>query len=148
MDNVFYPYLEFARISGRSTLVPIMRPQQFQFNYGGPLAEWSARIWRSALRLTGPRRSVENRLARLSISPHARANTGEDHLVVLDTASGRVFKSNRNGALVWRALAANRSWESIAGEFSAQYGVPLGEASKTTLDFVRQLWKLGLVSAR
>ena len=81
------------------------------------------------------------------ISPHSRASVRDDILVVLDIASGRLFRAGGAGSEIWRGLAASMPLETVAAEISARTGAPLDDASLAVTQFVARLRDLGLAVA-
>jgi hypothetical protein len=141
MDSVLYAFREFAQTRDRPNLITRMRPHKAQSGRRSALGEFRTRIWRSAARLARPDQRPQNSVAALTISPYARANAEGDQLVILDIASGRIYRSNVTGMLVWRAFEANHSLEAIAEEVSSRCGIPPAQV----VYFVRRLRDLGLV---
>lgn len=101
-----------------------------------------SRLWPSAVR--EHRYSGSGSLAAVRISPHSRASAREEILVVLDVASGRLFRAGQIGSWIWRGLAASQPLEALAADISLRTGAPVEEARLVVAQFVGRLCDLGL----
>lgn len=80
-----------------------------------------------------------------SVSPEATASTHDDGIVILHTGKGRVFSSNKTGALIWRAIERRRSLAGIVEEISAESQIGGATALVHTLDFLAALERQALI---
>ena len=74
-----------------------------------------------------------------ALSPEATASTHEDGIVILHAGKGRVFSSNKTGALIWRGIAQRRSLDGIVAEISDEFHIAGPTARAHTLDFLAAL---------
>ena len=80
-----------------------------------------------------------------TISPHTRASVQEDGVVFLHLDTGKVFRSNRVGAAIWRKVEGHKALDRIADEIGSEYGVPREQAARDASEFLTQLWQRGFV---
>jgi Coenzyme PQQ synthesis protein D (PqqD) len=92
-------------------------------------------------------RIVENK-GRVCFTPSsdARATVAEDGVVFLHLRSGIVFRSNRVGAAIWRALDRRQDIAAIASDIGREYGVPLEQAARDAMGFITQLEAQGFLT--
>jgi len=80
-----------------------------------------------------------------SVSPEATASTHDDGIVILHTGKGRVFSSNKSGALIWRGIEQRRSLDGIVEEISGEFQIAGTTARTHTLNFLAALEQHALV---
>ena len=80
-----------------------------------------------------------------SLSPEACASTHDDGIVILHTGKGRVFSSNKTGAVIWRGIEQGRSFDSISEEVSSGFQIAGPTARAHTLRFLAALEQHALV---
>ena len=80
-----------------------------------------------------------------SVSPEATASTHDDGLVILHTGKGRVFSSNKTGALIWRGIEQRRSLDGIVEEISDEFQIAGTTARAHTLNFLAALERQSLI---
>ena len=80
-----------------------------------------------------------------SVSPEATASTHDDGIVILHTGKGRVFSSNKIGALIWRGIEQRRSLDGIVKEISGEFQIAGTTARTHTLNFLAALEQHALV---
>ncbi|HET7287250.1 MAG TPA: PqqD family protein [Pyrinomonadaceae bacterium] len=80
-----------------------------------------------------------------SVSPEASASTHDDGIVILHTGKGRVFSSNKTGALIWRGIEQQRSLDGIAEEISGEFQIAGTTARAHTLNFLAALEQQSLI---
>ena len=80
-----------------------------------------------------------------SVSPEATASTHDDGLVILHTGKGRVFSSNKTGALIWHGIEQQRSLDGIVEEVSGEFQIPGTTARAHTLNFLAALERQALI---
>lgn len=80
-----------------------------------------------------------------SLNPEATASAHDDGIVILHTGKGRVFSSNRTGALIWQAIERRRSLEGIVEEISNEFQIAATTARLHTLDFLCALERQALI---
>jgi Coenzyme PQQ synthesis protein D (PqqD) len=80
-----------------------------------------------------------------SLSAEATASTHDDGIVILHTGKGRVFSSNKTGALIWRGLEQRRSLDGIAEEISRKFQIAGTTARTHTLNFLAALERQALI---
>jgi hypothetical protein len=123
-----------------------MRQRNWVVKGTGVLRGSLTRIWRRPVSMRQTSREQISQSA-LRISPSVRAGTDGGSLIVLDIRSGRLFRSNQTGSLIWLGLAANQPLEAIAIELSTEYGLTPVEVLQSVAEYVRQLLDLGLLLA-
>ena len=80
-----------------------------------------------------------------SLSPEATASTHDDGIVILHAGKGRVFSSNRTGALIWRRIAQRRSLDGIVSDISDEFHIAGPTARAHTLNFLAALEQQSLI---
>ena len=80
-----------------------------------------------------------------SVNPEATASAHDDGIVILETGKGRVFSSNKTGALIWRAIEQRQSLDAIVEEISAQFQIAATAARAHTLNFLAALERQALI---
>lgn len=80
-----------------------------------------------------------------SVRREVTASTHDDGIVILHTGKGRVFSSNRTGALIWRGLEQGQSFEGIVAEVSDQFQIPGPTARMDTVNFLAALEQQALI---
>ena len=86
-----------------------------------------------------------NQIGNFSLSPEATASAHEDGIVILHSGKGRVFSSNRTGALIWRGLEERRPLDGIVEEISDEFQIPGTTARLHTINFVAALEQQALI---
>ncbi|HEU4509299.1 MAG TPA: PqqD family protein [Pyrinomonadaceae bacterium] len=74
-----------------------------------------------------------------SVSPEATASLHADGIVILHTGKGRVFSSNKSGALIWRGIEQRRSLDGLVEEISREFQIAGATARAHTLNFLAAL---------
>ena len=82
-----------------------------------------------------------------SFSPtrEAAASFNDDGIVILHTGKGRLFKSNKTGAQIWRGIEQQLPVEVIVQQISDDYEIALNTAREHTAGFMAQLQQHELV---
>lgn len=80
-----------------------------------------------------------------SLNPEATASAHDHGIVIFHTGKGRVFSSNKTGALIWLAIQQRRSLEAIAEEISNEFQVAATTARLHTLNFLAALEQQALI---
>lgn len=80
-----------------------------------------------------------------SVNPEATASTHEDGIVILHTGKGRVFSSNKSGALIWRGIQQRRSLDGIVAEISGEFQIAGTTAREHALNFLAALEQQALI---
>ena len=80
-----------------------------------------------------------------SVSPEATASTHDDGVVILHTGKGRVFSSNKAGALIWRGIEQRWSLDGIVEEISSKFQIAGSTARAHTLKFLAALEQQALI---
>ena len=80
-----------------------------------------------------------------SLSPEATASAHDDGIVILHTGKGRVFSSNKSGALIWRGIEQRRSLDGIVDEMSREFQIAGTTARVHTLNFLAALEQQTLI---
>ena len=80
-----------------------------------------------------------------SVSPEATASTHDDGIVILHTGKGRVFSSNKSGALIWRGIEQRRSLDVIVDEITNAFQIAGTTARAHTLKFLSALEQQALI---
>ncbi len=80
-----------------------------------------------------------------SVSPEAAASTYDDGIVILHTSKGRVFSSNKTGALIWRGIEQRRSLDGIVAEISSEFQIAGPTARVHTINFLAALEQQALI---
>lgn len=79
------------------------------------------------------------------VSPEATVSTHDDGIVILHTGKGRVFSSNKTGALIWRGIEQRRSLDRIVEEISGKFQIAGPTAHAHTLKFLAALEQQTLI---
>ena len=80
-----------------------------------------------------------------SPSPEASASTHDDGIVILHTGKGRVFSSNKTGALIWRGIERRRSFDGIVEEISDAFQIAATTARPHAIKFLVALEQQSLI---
>ena len=80
-----------------------------------------------------------------SVGPEATTSAHDDGIVFLHTGKGRVFSSNKIGALIWRGLEQRRSVDGIVEEISGEFEIAGTTARVHTLNFLVALERQSLI---
>jgi len=80
-----------------------------------------------------------------SLSPEASASTHDNGIVILHTGKGRVFSSNKSGALIWRGIEQHRSFDGIVAELSGEFQITGTTARAHAIDFLAALEQQSLI---
>ena len=80
-----------------------------------------------------------------SLSPEASASTHDDGIVILHTGKGRVFSSNKSGAVIWQGIEQGRSFDAISEEVSSEFQIAGPTARAHTLEFLAALEQHSLI---
>ena len=80
-----------------------------------------------------------------TVSPEATASAHDDGIVILHTGKGRVFSSNKTGALIWRGIEQRRSVDGIVEEIHREFQIAGPTARVHTLDFLAALERQALI---
>ena len=82
---------------------------------------------------------------KFSVNPEATASLHDDGIVILDTFKGRVFSSNKTGALIWRGIEQRQSFDGIVAEISGHFQIAVATARVHALNFLAVLEQHSLV---
>ena len=82
---------------------------------------------------------------RFSLSPEATASTHDDGIVILHSGKGRVFSSNKTGALIWRGIEQRRSLDVIVEEISGEFQIAGPTVRVHTINFLAALEQQALI---
>ena len=80
-----------------------------------------------------------------SVSRDTAASAHEDGIVILHTGKGRVFSSNKTGALIWRGIEQGRSLDGIVTEISGEFQIAGPTARIHALNFLAALEQQALI---
>ena len=80
------------------------------------------------------------------VSPEATASTHDNGIVILHTGKGRVFSSNKTGALIWRGIEQKRSLDGLVDEISSAFAIEGTTARAHTLKFLAALEQQALIT--
>jgi hypothetical protein len=80
-----------------------------------------------------------------SLNPEATASTHDDGIVILHTGKGRVFSSNKTGALIWQGIEQRRSFERIVEEISDAFQIATTTARAHAIKFLAALEQQTLI---
>ena len=80
-----------------------------------------------------------------STTAEAAASFNDEGIVILHTGKGRLFKSNRTGAQIWRGIEQQLPVEVVVQQLSGEYQIPLNSAREHTAGFLAQLQRHELV---
>ena len=79
------------------------------------------------------------------LSPEATASAHDDGIVILHTGKGRVFSSNKTGALIWQGIEQRRSFDRIVEEISDAFQIATATARAHALKFLAALEQQSLI---
>ena len=79
------------------------------------------------------------------LSPEATASAHEDGIVILHTGKGRVFSSNKTGALIWQGIEQRRSFDRIVEEISDAFEIATTTARAHAIKFLAALEQQALI---
>ena len=80
-----------------------------------------------------------------SPSPQTTASAHDDGIVILHTGKGRVFSSNKTGALIWRGIEQRRSLDGIVEEISNAFEIAATTARAHAINFLAALEQQALI---
>jgi len=80
-----------------------------------------------------------------TVNPEAAASFHDDGVVILLTSKGRVFSSNKTGALIWKGIEQRRSVENIVDEISTEFQIAGTTARSHTTIFLAALEQQSLI---
>lgn len=80
-----------------------------------------------------------------TLSPEATASLHHDGIVILHTGKGRVFSSNKSGALIWRGIEQRRSLDGLVEDISREFQIAVTTARAHTLNFLAALERQALI---
>ena len=80
------------------------------------------------------------------LSPEASASAHDGGIVILHTGRGRVFSSNKTGAVIWRGIEQGRSLDGIVDEISSEFQIAGPTARSHTLTFLAALEQQALIT--
>lgn len=80
-----------------------------------------------------------------AVSPEATASLHDDGIVILHIGQGRVFSSNKTGALIWQGIEQRRSLEGIVAELSGEFQIAGPTAREHTFSFLAALEQQALI---
>ena len=80
------------------------------------------------------------------LRPEATASTHDDGIVILHTGKGRVFSSNKIGALIWRGIEQRRSLDGIVKEISGEFQIAATTARAHAIKFLAALEQQSLIT--
>jgi len=102
--------------------------------------------------LLGRRRKARNTSAAdaeghsFTISPDTRVSVQDTGVVFFHVKSGKVFRSNRVGAAIWRKIESQKALDEIASEVAQEYGIAVEEAHQDAESFLTQLVARGFLA--
>jgi len=79
------------------------------------------------------------------LSPEATASAHDDGIVILHTGKGRVFSSNKTGALIWQGIEQRRSFDRIVEEISDAFEIATTTARAHAIKFLAALEQQALI---
>lgn len=79
------------------------------------------------------------------LSPEASASTHDNGIVILHAGKGRVFSSNKTGALIWRGIEERRSLDGIIEEISGEFQIAGTTARAHMINFLAALEQQALI---
>ena len=79
------------------------------------------------------------------VSPEATASAHDNGIVILHTGKGRVFSSNKTGALIWQGIEQRRSFERIVEEISDAFQIATTTARAHAIKFLAALEQQTLI---
>lgn len=80
-----------------------------------------------------------------SVSPEATASLHHDGILILHTGKGRVFSSNKSGALIWHGIEQRRSLDALVEDISREFQIAGTTARAHTLNFLAALERQALI---
>lgn len=80
-----------------------------------------------------------------SVNPEATASLHQDGIVILHTGKGRVFSSNKSGALIWHGIEQRRSLDGLVEDISREFQIAGTTARAHTLNFLAALERQALI---
>lgn len=86
-----------------------------------------------------------NHLIDFRVNPEAVSSLNDTGIVILHTGKGRVFSSNKTGALIWQGIEQRRSLEGIVETISDEFQIAGSTARAHTLNFLAALEQQSLV---
>ena len=87
----------------------------------------------------------QNSSFNFSVGAEATASAHDNGIVILHTGKGRVFSSNKIGALIWCGIEQRRSVDDIVEEISRKFDVAATTARAHTLNFLAALERQSLI---
>jgi len=90
---------------------------------------------------------MSNEISNLTFmtTPEAAASFHDGGVVILHTGQGRLFRSNKTGASIWRGVEQKLSVDVIAHQICGEYQIELNTAREHTFNFVAQLQRHALI---
>jgi hypothetical protein len=82
---------------------------------------------------------------KMTVNSEATASIHENGVVILNTRSGRLFSSNRAGAVIWRCIERQLPVAAIADEISSEFEIARTTAFEHTAHFVAELERQNLI---
>jgi len=79
------------------------------------------------------------------LSPEATASAHDDGIVILHTGEGRVFSSNKTGALIWQGIEQRRSFDRIVEEITDAFQIATTTARAHAIKFLAALEQQALI---
>ena len=79
------------------------------------------------------------------LSPEATASAHDDGIVILHTGKGRVFSSNKTGALIWQGIEQRRSFDRIVEEITDAFQIATTTARAHAIKFLAALEQQSLI---
>jgi len=91
---------------------------------------------------------MQNQISNFSftVSPAVAASAHDDGIVILHTGKGRVFSSNKTGALIWRRLERGRLLDGIVEDISDEFQIAGPTARAHALQFLAALEQQALIT--
>lgn len=80
-----------------------------------------------------------------SVSPEAAASAHDGGIVILHTGKGRLFSSNKTGAVIWRGIERGRALDVILEEISSEFQVTGTTVRSHALKFLAALEQQALI---
>jgi hypothetical protein len=88
---------------------------------------------------------MSNQIGKFYLSREASASAHGDGIMILHTGKGRVFSSNKTGAVIWRGIERGRSLDGIVEEISSDFQIAEPTARAHTLSFLAALEQQTLI---
>jgi Coenzyme PQQ synthesis protein D (PqqD) len=82
---------------------------------------------------------------RVKVDPEAAASIHEDGIVILHIGNGRVYAANKAGARIWRGIAQEQPFNTIATEISDEYQIPITAVREHVSAFMSDLERHSLI---